>query len=90
MRIEEKYPDLLYSNTSLFIPPEDSAELTLEIMDVLKRDTEALISDIISYYKSGSEEKPIVPEKLLNANPYNREIMDVLKNISGVCSKSPQ
>lgn len=84
MLIEEKYPDLLYSNTSLFIPPEDSAELTPEIMDILKRDTEALISDIISFYKNGSEGNPIVPEKLLNANPYNREIMDILKNISGV------
>ena len=84
MLIEEKYPDLLYSNTSLFIPPEDSAELTPEIMDILKRDTETLISDIISFYKNGSEGNPIVPEKLLNANPYNREIMDILKNISGV------
>ena len=84
MLIEEIYPDLLYSNTSLFIPPEDSAELTPEIMDILKRDTEALISDIISFYKNGSEGNPIVPEKLLNANPYNREIMDILKNISGV------
>ena len=84
MLIEEQYPDLLYSNTSLFIPPEDSAELTPEIMDILKRDTETLISDIISFYKNGSEGNPIVPEKLLYANPYNREIMDILKNISGV------
>ena len=68
--------------------PEDSAELTPEIMDILKRDTEALISDIISYYKNGSKGNPIVPETLLNANPYNREIMDVLKKISGVCSKA--
>lgn len=84
MLIEEKYPDLLYSNTPLFIPPENSADLTPEIMDILKRKTETLILDIISFYKSGSEEKPIVPEKLLNAHPYNREIMDVLKKISGV------
>ena len=88
MLIEEKYPDLLYSNTSLFIPPEDSAELTPEIMDILRRNTETLILDIISYYKNGSKGNPIVPEKLLNANPYNREIMDVLKKISGVCSKA--
>ena len=90
MLIEETYPDLLYSNTSLFIPPEDSAALTPEIMDILKRDTETLISDIISFYKNGAKGNPIIPEKLLNATPYNREIMDILKNISGVSFKSPQ
>ena len=84
MLIEEKYPDLLHSNTSLFVPPKDSSELTPEIMDILKRDTETLILDIVSFYKNGSEGTPIIPEKLLNANPYNREIMEALKNISGV------
>lgn len=90
MLIEETYPDLLYSNTSLFHPPENSAALTPEIMDILKRDTETLISDIISFYKNGAKGNPIIPEKLLNATPYNREIMDILKNISGVSFKSPQ
>ena len=84
MLIEERYPDLLHSNTPLFVPPEDSSELTPDIMDILKRDTETLILDIIAFYKNGSEGTPIVPEKLLDANPYNREIMEVLKNISGV------
>ena len=88
MLIEEKYPNLLHSNTSLFIPPEDSSEFTPEIMDILECDTETLILDIISFYKNGSKGNPIVPEKLLDANPYNREIMDVLKKISGVCSKA--
>ena len=90
MLIEETYPDLLYSDTSLFIPPEDGAALTPEIMDILKRDTETLISDIISFYKNGAKGNPIIPEKLMNATPYNREIMDILKNISGVSFKSPQ
>lgn len=84
MLIEEKYPDLLYSNTSLFVPPEDESELTPEIMDILKSDTEKLILDIISFYRKGSKGNPIVPENLQNANPYNREIMDVLKNIGEV------
>ena len=84
MHIEEKYPNLLHSNTSLFLPPEDDSELTPEIMDILNSDTETLISDIISFYKNGSEGDPIVPEKLLRSSPYNREIMELLKNISGV------
>ncbi|MBR1552913.1 MAG: hypothetical protein IJ631_02730 [Schwartzia sp.] len=59
-------------------------------MDILKRDTETLILDIISFYKNGSEGTPIVPEKLLDANPYNREIMEILKKVSGVCAKGKQ
>ena len=84
MLIEEKYPNLLHSNTSLFLPPEDSSELTPQITDILKSDTETLIYDIISFYKNGSKGEPIVPEKLLKANPYNREIMELLKKISRV------
>ncbi len=81
MFIEEKYPNLLHSNTSLFLPPEDDSELTPEILDILNSDNETLIFDIISYYKSGSKGNPIVPEKLLEANPYNREIMAILEKI---------
>jgi hypothetical protein len=84
MLIEEKYPDLLHSGKSLFRPPEDDSELTPEIMDVLNSDTETLINDIILYYRNGSKGNPVVPEKLLEADPYNQEIMDVLKSISNV------
>ncbi len=83
MLIEEKYPNLLHSNASLFLPPDDSSELTPQIADILNSDTETLIYDIISFYKNGSIGEPIVPEKLLEANPYNRKIMDLLKSISG-------
>ena len=85
MLIEEKYPNLLHSDAPLFLPPENEAELTKEITDILSGDTETLINDIIRYYKNGCEGDPIVPEKLLNAAPYNREIMELLKSISGVC-----
>jgi hypothetical protein len=53
-------------------------------MDVLNSDTETLINDIILYYRNGSKGNPVVPEKLLEADPYNQEIMDVLKSISNV------
>ena len=52
MCIEEKYPDLLHSDTSLFLPPEDPVEITPEIRDAL-----------------------------LEANAYNREILELLKEI---------
>ena len=84
MFIEEKYTDLLHSDTALFLPPEDDSELTPEVMYILNSDKETLIFNIISFYKNGSNGNLIVPEKLLKANPYNREIMDLLKNISGV------
>lgn len=84
MLIEENYPNLLHSNTSLFLPPEDDSELTPEIMSVLNSDTETLITDIIAFYRNGSKRNPVVPEKLVKANPYNREIMELLKKISEV------
>ena len=84
MLIEEKYPNLLHSDKPLFLPPEDDSELTPEIVDILTCDTETLIFDIISFYKNGSKGNPIVPEKLVKANPYNQEIMDLLKSISVV------
>lgn len=82
MSIEEKYPNLLQSDAPLFLPPEDASELTPEIRRVLAADTETLINDILSYYENGAEGTPPVPEELLNANAYNREIMDLLKTIA--------
>jgi hypothetical protein len=73
----------LHSDKPLFLPPEDKSELTPEIVEICKRDTETLIFDIISFYKNGSKGNPIVPEKLVKAKPYNQEIMDLLKSISG-------
>ena len=84
MLIEEKYPDILHSDTSLFLPPENESDLTPEIKEILSMDPETLISDIISFYKNGAEEKTVVPEELLDANPYNREILEILKRISQV------
>ena len=83
MLIEEKYPELLHSDSPLFLPPEDDSEFSPEILDILHGDTETLINDIISCYRKGSNINQIVPEKLINANSYNREIMDILKRISG-------
>ena len=83
MLIEEKYPELLHSDSPLFLPPEDDSDLSPEILDILHGDTETLINDIISCYRKGSNINQIVPKKLINANSYNREIMDILKRISG-------
>ena len=82
MYIEERYPNLLHSDTPLFLPPEEDSEISPEIMDILSRDTETLISDILSFYENGAKGDPVVPEKLLDANPYNREIMDLLRRLS--------
>lgn len=81
MRLEEEYPDLLYTGNSLFLPPDNEADITPEIMDVLNSDPETLILDILRYYKNGAKGKPIVPKKLLEANPYNQGIMEILKLI---------
>ena len=72
MLIEEKYPNLLHSDAPLFLPPEDDADLTPEMKKILDMDPETLIEDILSFYKNGAEGAPIVPEELLDANPYNR------------------
>ena len=82
MLIEEKYPNLLYSEEPLFFPPENPSGLTPDIRKILTCDTETLIIDIISYYKNDEKGEPPVPDELLEANPYNREIMDLLKTIS--------
>ena len=81
MRLEEEYPDLLYTGKSLFLPPDNESDITPEIKDILNRDPETLIYDILRFYKNGAEGKTIVPKKLLEASPYNQGIMEILKLI---------
>ena len=83
MLIEEEYPNLYYSDDPLFIPPRNEEDITPEIRNILKQDTETLISDIIAYYRNGATADPIVPEALLEADPYNREIMELFREIAG-------
>ena len=47
MRLEEEYPDLLYTGKSLFLPPDNESDITPEVMDLLNRDPETLIFDIL-------------------------------------------
>ena len=83
MLIEEKYPNLLYSDGLLFVPPENNEDITPKIREILDKDTETLITEIIAYYRNGAKGEPIVPEALLESNPYNREIMELLGKIAG-------
>jgi hypothetical protein len=83
MFIEEKYPNLLYSDGLLFVPPENNEDITPKIREILDKDTETLITEIIAYYRNGAKGEPIVPEALLESNPYNREIMELLGKIAG-------
>jgi biotin carboxylase len=79
MEIEEKHPELLHSNGPLFQPPEDAAKLTPEMAEVLERDPETLILDIILWLRNGKQGTPVVPEDLVSANDHNREIMEWLE-----------
>lgn len=81
MYIEEEFPELMYSDKPLLLPPKDTSQLTPEISAVLNTDTETLINDIISFYKNGSKGEPVVPEKLIDADPYNRKVLEILKKI---------
>ena len=81
MEIEEHYPKLLYSDEPLFLLPENESEITPEIEKVLNMDTEILISKIIAYNRNGEKGAPVVPEKLLDASPYNRSVMEMLERI---------
>ncbi|MBR1663078.1 MAG: ATP-grasp domain-containing protein [Ruminococcus sp.] len=81
MYIEEEFPELMYSDKSLLLPPKDTSQLTPEISAILNTDTETLINDIISFYKNGSKGKPVVPEILIDADPYNRKVLEILKKI---------
>jgi hypothetical protein len=83
MLIEEKYPNLLHSDSPLFIPPEKNEDITPQIRETLEKDTESLITDIIAFYRNGAKGEPIVPEALLESNPYNREVMELLGEIAG-------
>jgi hypothetical protein len=79
--IEEHYPKLLYSDEPLFLLPENKSEITPEIENVMNMDTEVLISKIIAYNRNGEKGAPVVPEQLLDASPYNRSVMEMLKRI---------
>ena len=81
MRLEEEYPDLLYTGKSLFLPPDNESDITPGVMDLLNRDPETLIFDILKYYKNGAKGKPIVPKELLEASPYNQGLLEILKQI---------
>ena len=81
MYIEENYPKLLQSNEPLFLPPEDASQVTPEIESVLNEDPEVLISSIMAYYKNSAHSEPVVPEALLDASPYNRRIMELIRGL---------
>ena len=81
MLIEEKYPKLLHSNEPLFIVPNDGTKLDPRIEEILQTDPETLIYDIINYFRNSSQGEPIIPKSLLDVCPYNREIMELLKNL---------
>ena len=81
MLVEEQYPELLYSDRPLFLPPDDKADITPEIQAILDKDTETLIAEIIAFYRKGAKGDPIVPEELMEAKDYNREVLELLKEI---------
>ena len=83
MLIEEKYPNLLHSDSPLFNQPEKNEDITPQIRETLEKDTESLITDIIAFYRNGAKGEPIVPVALLESNPYNREVMELLGEIAG-------
>ena len=80
MYIEENYPKLLQSDEPLFLPPEDPSQITPEIESILNDDPETLISRIMAYYRDGAQGEPVVPEKLLEASPYNRRILELIRS----------
>ena len=81
MYIEENYPKLLQSDEPLFAAPEDKTQITPEIENVLAEDTEVLISHIMAWYKNGAQGESPVPEALLDAAPYNRRIMELIRGL---------
>ena len=81
MYIEENYPKLLHSDEPLFLPPEDASQITPEIESILNDDPETLINRIIAYYRDGAQGEPVVPEKLLEASPYNRRILELIRSL---------
>lgn len=81
MYIEESYPKLLQSDELLFAAPEDKTQITPEIEEVLNEDPEVLISNIMAWYKNGTQGEAVVPEALLDAAPYNRRIMELIRGL---------
>jgi len=82
MKLEEQYPELLYSNGPLFHAPEDTSMITPEMDRILRSDTETLLADLIKACRAGEES--IIPECLLELCPYNREIMDLIQEFSRI------
>ena len=81
MYIEENCPKLLQSDEPLFVPPEDKTQITPDIKSVLDEDPEVLISNIMAWYKNGAQGEAVVPEALLDAAPYNRRIMELIRDL---------
>ena len=79
MYIEENYPKLLQSDEPLFVPPEDASQITPEIERVLNEDPEVMTYRIMEYYRGGAYGEPVVPEALLEASPYNRRILELIR-----------
>ena len=61
--------------------------MTPGIREILDKDTEALITDIIAYYRNGAKGEPIVPEALLGSDPYNREIMELFREVADLADR---
>jgi hypothetical protein len=72
---------MLTSRLPLFLPPEDASQITPEMERVLNEDPEVLISNIMAWYKNGTQGEAVVPEALLDAAPYNRRIMELIRGL---------
>jgi len=71
--IEDKFPELFYSDKPLFrgVPDFDM-------------DTEYALSKMISYYRNGCRGTPVIPQSVIDADPYNRRIVEVIRNLAQV------
>jgi hypothetical protein len=79
MYIEENYPRLLQSDGPFLDPPEDASVITPEVLSVLNEDPEVLAHRIMEYYRDSATGEPVVPEILLEASPYNRRILELIR-----------
>lgn len=77
--IEENYPRLLQSDGPFLDPPEDASVITPEVLSVLNEDPEVLAHRIMEYYRDSATGEPVVPEILLEASPYNRRILELIR-----------
>ena len=80
MYIEENYPRLLQSDGPFLDPPEDASLITPEVLSVLNEDPEVLAHRIMEYYRDSATGEPVVPEMLLEASPYNRRILELIRD----------